>query len=63
MNLYYNTKQYNEALILGADLLRELKKINDQYVFGSIIFMFITSLKEYETVEIQAYDKLKHYNR
>ena len=34
--LYFDTKQYPEALVLGANLLKELKKLDDKYLLVEV---------------------------
>jgi 26S proteasome regulatory subunit N6 len=34
--LYFDTKQYPEALLLGATLLKELKKLDDKYLLVEV---------------------------
>jgi 26S proteasome regulatory subunit N6 len=34
--LYYDTKKYNEALTLGAQLLKELKKLDDKQLLVEV---------------------------
>ena len=34
--LYYDTKRYNEALILGSQLLKELKKLDDKQLLVEV---------------------------
>lgn len=34
--LYFDTKQYSEALLLGATLLKELKKLDDKYLLVEV---------------------------
>jgi 26S proteasome regulatory subunit N6 len=34
--LYYDTKKYNEALILGSQLLKELKKLDDKQLLVEV---------------------------
>ena len=35
--LYFDTKMYPEALLLGATLLKELKKLDDKYLLVEVI--------------------------
>lgn len=34
--LFFDTKQYSEALQLGATLLKELKKLDDKYLLVEV---------------------------
>lgn len=37
--LYFDTKQYSEALLLGATLLKELKKLDDKYLLVEVSWL------------------------
>ena len=43
--LYFDTKQYSEALQLGATLLKELKKLDDKYLLVEVSHYHFVSLK------------------
>lgn len=38
--LYFDTKQYSEALALGATLLKELKKLDDKYLLVEVSLLY-----------------------